>query len=77
MFQATTVLGFPINWLGAKHNQILTILLIHYKPLKIIEQNLPSKQKLKHLLQQHNGLPLHCQQYIRTFQQEMQRLIIT
>lgn len=74
MFQAKIEPGFSINWLGAKQNRVLTILLTHYNPLKIIEQNLPSKQKLKDLLQQHNGLPQQYQKYIVTFQQEMQTL---
>ena len=74
MFQATTVLGFPINWLGAKQNQILTILLTHYKPLRQVKQNLPSGQKLEDLLQQHNGLPQQYKKYVITFQQQIQTL---
>ncbi len=74
MFQATTKLDFPIKWLEIKQNQILTILLTHYKPLRKVEQNLPPGQKLEELLQQHNALPQQYQKYIISFQQEMQTL---
>ncbi|HHP7232516.1 MAG TPA: hypothetical protein ACFCUY_16855 [Xenococcaceae cyanobacterium] len=74
MFQAKIEPGFSINWLGTKHNQILTILLTHYTPLSQVRQKLPPGQKLKDLLEQHNGLPQQYQKYIITFHQEMQTL---
>ncbi len=74
MFQATTEPDFPIKWLGAKQDKVLTILLTHYNPLKKVEQNLPPGQKLKDILEQHNGLPQQYQKYIITFQHEMQTL---
>ena len=74
MFQATTEPGFPIKWLGAKQDQVLTILLTHYNPLSQVRQKLPCGQKLEDILEQHNSLPQQYQKYIITFQHEMQTL---
>jgi hypothetical protein len=74
MFQATTEPDFPIKWIGAKQDQVLTILLTHYNPLSQVRQKLPSGQKLENILQQHNDLPQQYQKDVITFQYEMQTL---
>lgn len=76
LFHAILEPGFTIPWIDKKQDETITILLMHYNPLKKVEQQLSPGQKLKDLLLHNNGLPQEYRQDIKTFQEEIQEISI-